>query len=125
MDRTVITNEMIEDGMSDNGGWSNKQIKLLGQGMFTGWRRRAVGKEILTERYDEFLALKNVHLKNKRNFGKKSKNSTLLDKALTFIIDSFTNDGKFKCGFADACLTCDDCNGCHIKAEVCDILGIE
>jgi hypothetical protein len=116
MDKLTITQEMIEAGMSDNGALSFKQIDLLGFGRYSGWRRRAVGKEILTEKYNEFLALKNVHLKNK----KKHKNSVLVA-ALDFIFEHFTNEDGFCCPFREDCNNVLNCDECKVKKDF-DIL---
>jgi len=118
MDRMIITDQMIEEGMSDNGSWSFKQIMLLGFGRHKGWRRRAIGKEILTERYTEFLVLKNAHLKNKKKY-----NNSVLSKSIAFIIDNFTEDGKFKCPHIDChFMECDDCD---TRKAFIEITGIE
>lgn len=109
MDRMIITQAMIEAGMSDNGALSFKQIDLLGFGKYSGWRRRAVGKEILTERYKEFLALKNVHLKKRKH-----KTSVLLARCIKYILlNSADGDSEFDCG------TCEiDCNkDCDNRVE--------
>jgi len=118
MDRMIITDQMIEDGMSDNGSWSFKQIMLLGFGRHRGWRRRAIGKEILTERYTEFLALKNAHLKNK-----KKHNNSVLTKSIAFIIENFTHCDKFHCPHRWDCVC--DCDNCDTKKTFIEITGIE
>ena len=121
MDRLTITDQMIEDGMSKNGGWSFKQILLLGQGRHTGWKRRVIGKQILTERYTEFLALKDVHLKK----GRHPKNSVLLEKALDFIVSNFTVDGKFQCPSIIDCDYPHLCDKCEVKTDFIEITGLE
>ena len=118
MDRMIITDQMIEDGMSKNGGWSNKQIMLLGFGRTKGWKRRAIGKQILTAKYNEFVALKNVHLKKKRD-----RDDSTLVKAITFIIDNFTSDDmNFHCPWRNECES--SCDECSVKRDFVDITGI-
>ncbi|GAH06457.1 unnamed protein product [marine sediment metagenome] len=117
MEKLTITQDMIEAGMSKNGALSFKQINLLGVGRYSGWRNRAIGKEIRTEKYTEFLALKDVHLKNK----KKHKNSVLLKQALDFIYEHFSNEDGFNCPFKENCDYENGCDECKIKLEY-DIL---
>lgn len=59
----IITNSIINQGASINGGWSLKQIKLLGAKRFKkGWKYKVIGKDIPKSRINEFLELKNKHL---------------------------------------------------------------
>jgi len=77
----VITEDILEQGLSSNGGWSNKQLKALGLpkqyfkrdgGLLKGWRRFLVGLDVPEEYIVRFLELKNAHLsfaaKTKRLF---------------------------------------------------------
>lgn len=60
----IITHEIIEAGKSSNNGWNGKQVRLLGEDMTKkGWLRRLIGKEFPEEVVNQFLALKDVHLK--------------------------------------------------------------
>lgn len=120
MEKLVITNEMIEAGMSKNGALSFKQINLLGFGRYSGWRKRAVGKEIIEEKYTEFLALKDAHLKKGKVYGKR-KTSVLLTQALDFISENFSLEGNFVCPCVIYCESDDGCDKCKVKLDY-DIL---
>jgi len=63
-----ITEQLLKDGMSDNGSWNSKQLKALGIDIRfnSGWRRRAIGQPITQEQANRFLALKNYHLERKK-----------------------------------------------------------
>lgn len=43
-----VTNQMIEAGKSERGGWSRKQLQALGETWppVPGWKKRAIGREI-------------------------------------------------------------------------------
>lgn len=59
----IITKEIIEQGKSSRGGWSNKQFKALGITDFTrGWKDRIMGKDIPDRMVMEFLSLKDDHV---------------------------------------------------------------
>ena len=65
----VLTKQVLDNGMSRNGGWSAKQIRSLGVddeitgGMFKkGWKKRITGLDIPEENIKRFLALKDSHL---------------------------------------------------------------
>lgn len=59
----LITNDIINAGMSRNGGWSLKQIQTLGARRFhIGWKYDLIGKDVEKEKIDRFLALKDIHL---------------------------------------------------------------
>jgi len=65
----TVTDELMQRGMSKNGAWSRKQLDALGVGDTAwnkGWKRRLMGTTITTEQKNEFLALKDAHLKKKR-----------------------------------------------------------
>jgi len=60
----ILTDEIINRGMSKNGGWSLKQLRLFGFTKFTkGWKWMVVGQEFPRELIIQFLYLKNKHLK--------------------------------------------------------------
>jgi hypothetical protein len=60
----IITDEFIERGKSDNGGWSAVQVSLLGFIPFEKrWKKRAVGTVIPDSDAVTFLQMKNKHLK--------------------------------------------------------------
>jgi len=59
----LITETILYNGMSRNGGWSMKQLKLLGVNVLVkGWKRRIIGSHASESNIDEFLALKDAHL---------------------------------------------------------------
>lgn len=59
----LITETILHNGKSRNGGWSLKQIKLLGaNGSVKGWKRRIIGSDVPKSNIDKFLALKDAHL---------------------------------------------------------------
>jgi hypothetical protein len=110
----TLTDKLLLDGMSSNGGWSDKQITLLGVWKTKGWRSRLLGSEVSEDRYQKFLDLKSEHLKNKKSYNRrnKRKTSTLLDKAIELIIDNMSDgESNFKCPH-DHCYTreCEDCD---------------
>ena len=58
-----ITERIINNGKSRYGGWSARQLRVLGVSRFVrGWKRRVIGKRISKSRIDRFLALKDAHL---------------------------------------------------------------
>jgi hypothetical protein len=63
-----ITEELILNGMSENGGWSKRQLETLGVEWppITGWKDRVIGNEIESDKAGLFLSLKSTHCKNKR-----------------------------------------------------------
>jgi hypothetical protein len=59
----LITATIINNGKSRNGGWSLKQLKLLGaDGFVSGWKRRIIGTDVPKSNTERFLALKDSHL---------------------------------------------------------------
>lgn len=116
MEYRTLTDNMIQDGMSKNGGWSDKQLICLGAEKVKGWRKRLIGKRINAIRYEKFLSLKDEHLKK----GRRRRNSTL-DKAMGFIMDNFSYDstGQFNCPHID-CIK--DCDLCDTQKRFYDIL---
>lgn len=62
----TITGEMIDNGKSSKGGYSKKQMELLGEDIkVKGWKKRIIGKSITEENFNLFLSLKDAHLKLK------------------------------------------------------------
>lgn len=59
-----LTHAIIEEGKSKNGGWSEKQLMLIGVSWppIKGWKSRSVGREVASRKIIEFLALKDAHL---------------------------------------------------------------
>lgn len=59
----ILTNELLEAAMSDNGGWNAAQMKVLGlNGFEKGWRKRVTNSIISDAAYADLVALRNVHL---------------------------------------------------------------
>ena len=59
----VVTEKIILQGKSFNGGWSAKQIELLGDVPFvSGWKKRVIGKDLPEQTIKQFLDLKDKHL---------------------------------------------------------------
>lgn len=56
----VVTPRFITDGQSFRGGWTKRQLEILGFDWPPppGWRKQAVGRRIEQAAADEFLALK-------------------------------------------------------------------
>jgi hypothetical protein len=73
-----LTETMLNMGMSINNGFSAKQLRVLGLPdncfdrksgyMLSGWRKKVIGSDVTQKQYDDFLALKDKHLENKRRF---------------------------------------------------------
>lgn len=55
-----LTEQRIDAGRSERGGWSRKQLALLGVDWppKTGWKQRVIGDEISEDKYRQFLRLK-------------------------------------------------------------------
>jgi len=72
----TLTRELIDSGMSMNGGLNGEQLRLLGLQMplKTGWKTRAVGQQITDDDYERFVLLKNAHLHpNGKQMSRRSK----------------------------------------------------
>ena len=61
----IVTKEIVEQGISRNGGYSQKQMDLFGimRPLLKGWKKRMVGVELDEKKIEEFLKLKDKHLK--------------------------------------------------------------
>ena len=62
----ILTNEILEQGKSINGGWSGKQWRLLGitnHYKIKGWKNRIIGKHFSEETINKFIDLKDKHIK--------------------------------------------------------------
>ena len=61
-----VTTELLEQGKSIRGAWSNKQLRALGLNKGfnwnKGWKLQLIGKEVNQEQIDKFLSLKDKHL---------------------------------------------------------------
>lgn len=64
----TVTKELMEQGLSRNGGHSGKQLKALGVKRVPndkGWLHELYGTLITDEQKNTFLALKDYHLNRK------------------------------------------------------------
>lgn len=62
----ILTEEILNQGKSINGFWSNKQLYALGLSEIKkGWKTEVLGKELSSDNINNFLSLKNKHLKHK------------------------------------------------------------
>ena len=60
---TILSEEILERGLSRNGGYSLEQLKLLGIYEFhKGWKKSIIGKPFKLEILNNFIALKDCHL---------------------------------------------------------------
>lgn len=65
-----ITQAILNKGKSSNNGWSYRQISLLGENQKNrGWKKRIIGKNVPRYQVEQFLELKDAHLRK----GKKKK----------------------------------------------------
>jgi hypothetical protein len=59
----VLTDEILKQGLSKNGGYSRQQLKLLGiEGFPKGWKQSLAGQAFSVELIEQFIALKDHHL---------------------------------------------------------------
>lgn len=63
----IVTKQLILDGRSRNGGWSRKQVLILGLAwpLTHGWMKRVIGNPISDSDARLFLELKDKHVKPK------------------------------------------------------------
>lgn len=61
--KVILTNSLIEKGGTSCIGFSNYQIKLLGETPTKGWKKRLIGKEISKDLIDQFISLKGISSK--------------------------------------------------------------
>jgi len=60
----ILTVEILQKAKSSKGGFSLKQIKLLGYNFFKAdWQINSIGKDFPPEVIDNFINLKDQHLK--------------------------------------------------------------
>ena len=60
MDKVKITTEIIELGQSNEGGWNQAQLQVVGVDWppIKGWKDRLNGMEFTQAELDQFLALR-------------------------------------------------------------------
>jgi hypothetical protein len=72
-----LTKELMEQGKSVKGAWSNKQLSALGlpdsffrrnKSLKGGWYPFLLNSEVTQKQFDDFIALTDKHLENKRRF---------------------------------------------------------
>ena len=61
----TLTREILELGKSSQGGWSRKQLELLGVAWPAprGWQRKVIGRRFKRSIVVKFLALQDEHLR--------------------------------------------------------------
>lgn len=65
----ILKEEHFKLAISSNGGFSSKQVLLLGitpDLMVKGWKHTILGKDFPQEAIENFIDLKDMHLKNKQ-----------------------------------------------------------
>ena len=69
MEKLMLTLAMIDAGSNGPGGWNREQLKLIGVTWppKSGWKERAIGREITKNDYDRFLALCGVTGRQREN----------------------------------------------------------
>ena len=58
--QVIVTNEMIEAGKSEIGGWNRRQVEAIGikWPLTQGWKFRIIGTTVERSKVAEFLSLK-------------------------------------------------------------------
>lgn len=71
----IMTNEIMNRGISRSNGWGRAQLRVLGIRPLNnkGWRKQIIGEEYPERVIQEFLDLKNKHLKKGLRKKKKKK----------------------------------------------------
>ncbi len=61
----ILTKEILKQGMSSRGSWSEAQINCFGIAMRNnkGWKSQIINKDFPPEAIEEFLSLRDEHLK--------------------------------------------------------------
>lgn len=61
-EKITLTNELIEQGKSNEGGWTRRQLELLGVSwpLKKGWKETLITKRIDRKKFDEFIQLKGI-----------------------------------------------------------------
>ena len=65
----IVTQELLEQGMSLNGAWNSAQLRALGVKTIwhnKGWKFKLLGSKVTQEQINEFLRLTNRHLAHKK-----------------------------------------------------------
>lgn len=58
-----LTEEIIVKAKSSNGGFSKKQLEVIGvEWIYKGWLKESMKKEFSQNQLDEFVRLKDLHL---------------------------------------------------------------
>lgn len=58
-----LTEEIINSGKSQNGGWSLNQLSVFGVFEFKkGWKKQLIGKKFTESEIEKFISMRNKHL---------------------------------------------------------------
>lgn len=65
MSYTTLQEQHIEQAKSNNGGWSKKQLEILGVTWppSRGWKKSIIQKKIKEDKLKRFISLRGQHLK--------------------------------------------------------------
>ena len=63
-DVVIVTDDILRRGMSSRGGWTDRQMALLGvdRRNNSGWKAKLIGSRVPAAAVEEFLSLRNAHL---------------------------------------------------------------
>ena len=95
----IITVQILQQAMSENGGWSAKQLRCIvpaheyiGTRSFpiSGWKKRIIGVEVSKEQIEEFLRLRKKDTREKT--GNLFTQRTILDVDDQQHLDSITQE---------------------------------
>ena len=61
---TTLTEELIEQARSKNGGWSKQQLEIIGVDWppTKGWKKNITGEKFKESKINAFIELKNDHI---------------------------------------------------------------
>ena len=67
-EQVIITNEMIEAGKSEIGGWNRRQVEAIGMKwpLTQGWKFRIIGTTIERSKVAAFLSLKGATKRHRK-----------------------------------------------------------
>lgn len=74
-----LTQQILNEGMSNNGGWSNNQWRALGvvspHRQSKGWLKDLLGTDISQDKINRFVELRNEHLKKRKKNNQECKHT--------------------------------------------------
>ena len=81
----ILTVEILEKGKSIRGAFSEAQLNVFGETFKKnkGWLKKLVGKEVTEKQIEDFLNLKDEHLKNKQKYKDKFSIENLVRENMT------------------------------------------